>query len=91
MRLNYTAELPKGKGFRLCKLQAVITEFVNSGKPFAKVEIGSEEYKSTGSAYSALRNSVKSCGMTASVTVKTIGGAVWIFNVPLMEKEGIKI
>lgn len=89
MRINYTAELPKARGYRYCKNQQIIAEFANSGRPFAKIELDNGEYKSPSTATAGLRHAIES--MHVDLTVKTIGGAVWIFNVPLMEKEGINL
>lgn len=89
MRINYTAELPKARSYRPCKNQQIIAEFANSGRPFAKIELDNGEYGKPSTAATALRNAIKS--MHVDLTVKTIGGAVWIFNAPLMEKEGINL
>lgn len=89
MRINYNVELPKSKCYRYCKNQQIISEFANSGRPFAKIELDNGEYKSPSSAATALKHAIKS--MRVDLTVKTIGGAVWIFNMPLMEKEGINL
>lgn len=89
MRINYTAELPKARGYRPCKNQQIIAEFANSGRPFAKIELDNGEYKKPSTAAAALKHAIKS--MHVDLTAKTIGGAVWLFNIPLMDKEGLEL
>lgn len=89
MRINYNVELPKTKSYCYCKNQQIISEFSNSGRPFAKIELDNGEYKNPSTAATALKHAIKS--MHVDLTAKTIGGAVWLFNLPLMEKEGLEL
>ena len=86
MRINYTAELPKSKGYRYCKNQQIVAEFANSGRPFAKIELDNGEYKNPSVAAAGLKHAIKSRHI--DLTVKTIGGGGMDFQRPAHGEGG---
>lgn len=64
MKLNYEVEYPVLRtGNKLPKLMNLVKEFEDSGRPVAKIELGTEDqYSSTLSLANSLGKAIERCG-----------------------------
>lgn len=64
--------------FRRTKLLGVLEDFEAMDAEVAEVLFGEKEYANASSAYAALNASVKRFGKASTITVKQLGGKVYL-------------
>lgn len=82
MAKNYNVQFPLF--YAESKNRGLILDFQTSGKDFALVEYGADEYKSTASCVAALKNALKRMNCH-TVMVKTIQGKVFMLSTRFWE------